>query len=94
MLIHEDRLFPADPATRVIARRLHATVRDLPIVSPHGHTDPAWFAGNEPFADPASLFVVPDHYVFRMLMSQGLRLEELGVPTLDGAVHETDGRAI
>jgi len=94
MLIHEDRLFPADPATRVIARRLHATARDLPIVSPHGHTDPAWFAGNEPFADPASLFVVPDHYVFRMLMSQGLRLEELGVPTLDGAVHETDGRAI
>lgn len=73
--LHPDRLFPADPATREIARRLYETVRDLPIVSPHGHTDPTWFADNEPFADPSTLLIVPDHYVFRMLYSQGLPLK-------------------
>ena len=93
-MLHPDRLFPADPAVRAVARRLYDGVRELPIVSPHGHTDPAWFAADEPFADPAQLFVVPDHYVFRMLMSRGIRLEDLGVPRRDGAPVETDGRAI
>ena len=93
-MLHPDRLFPADPATRDVARRLYERVRDLPIVSPHGHTDPRWFAYDEPFADPATLFVVPDHYVFRMLMSQGMRLEDLGVPRRDGGAVETDGRKI
>ena len=78
-LLDDDRLFPADSTTRGIAQRLYATVRDLPIISPHGHTDPRWFAENEPFADPASLFIVPDHYVYRMLYSQGIALERLGV---------------
>ncbi len=94
LLIHEDRLFPADPTVRSIARRLYAEVKDLPIVSPHGHTDPRWYAENEPFPDPAQLFVVPDHYVFRMLLSQGVALEDLGVPRRDGGPVETDGRAI
>lgn len=93
-LIHEDRLFPADPATRAVARRLYAAVKDLPIVSPHGHTDPAWYADNAPFADPAQLLVVPDHYIFRMLYSQGMPLEDLGIATADGAVGESDPRAI
>ncbi|KAA2237956.1 glucuronate isomerase [Salinarimonas soli] len=93
-LIHPDRLFPPDPATRDVARRLYGEVRDLPIVSPHGHTDPRWYAENEPFSDPAALFVVPDHYVFRMLYSQGVRLEDLGVPRADGGPVETDPRAI
>ena len=93
-MLHPDRLFPADPATRDVARNLYARVKDLPIVSPHGHTDPRWFAYDEPFADPATLFVVPDHYVFRMLMSQGVRLEDLGVPRRDGGPVETDGRKI
>ena len=65
--LHEDRLFPSSPAERAIARELYQSVRDLPIISPHGHTDPAWFALNEPFADPSSLLIVPDHYVLRML---------------------------
>jgi glucuronate isomerase len=78
-ILHDDRLFPADPATRTIARRLHAGIRDLPILSPHGHTNPAWFAENEPFPDPARLFIVPDHYIYRMLYSQGVPLEDLGV---------------
>jgi glucuronate isomerase len=94
MLIHEDRLFPADPATRAVARRLYEHVQHLPIVSPHGHTDPRWYAENEPFPDPAGLFVVPDHYIFRMLYSQGVALEDLGIPRRDGAPVETDGRTI
>ena len=93
-LLSEDRLFPADPSLRGIARRLYAQVRALPIVSPHGHTDPAWFARNEPFSDPASLLIVPDHYVFRMLYSQGVPLESLGVPARDGTPVETDPRKI
>ncbi len=92
--LHPDRLFPSDGRTRDIARTLHAGVKHLPIVSPHGHTDPAWFARNEAFSDPASLLIVPDHYVFRMLYSQGVPLDALGVPTVDGSATETDPRAI
>jgi len=93
-LLHEDRLFPVDPSVRAITRRLYDEIKDLPLVSPHGHTDPAWYARNEPFPDPAQLFVVPDHYVFRMLYSQGVPLEKLGVPHVDGTAVETDGRTI
>jgi glucuronate isomerase len=93
-MLHQDRLFPTDPATRAIARRLYAQVRDLPIVSPHGHTDPRWFAKNLPFADPSQLFVTPDHYVFRMLYSQGVPLEDLGVPRADGGAVESDPRKV
>ncbi|MEG8013375.1 glucuronate isomerase [Sphingomonas sp. 22R3R2A-7] len=92
--LHPDRLFPADARTRDIARALHAGVKDLPIVSPHGHTDPAWFARDEAFSDPASLLIVPDHYVFRMLYSQGVPLDALGVPTVDGSLTESDPRTI
>ncbi len=79
MLIHEDRLFPADTGTREIAKALYQHVRALPIISPHGHTQAGWFARNEPFPDPATLFVQPDHYVYRMLYSQGISLEELEI---------------
>ncbi len=94
MLIDDDRLFPADPATRAVARRLYAAVKDLPIVSPHGHTDPRWYAEDEPFPDPATLFVVPDHYIFRMLYSRGIDLGALGVPPLSGEKTEFDARAV
>ena len=94
LTLNPDRLFPADGRTRDIARALYAGVKDLPIISPHGHTDPSWFAYDEPFADPAQLLIVPDHYVFRMLYSQGVKLEALGVPTEDGMPTATDGRAI
>jgi glucuronate isomerase len=79
MLIHPDRLFPAEPSTRKIARTLYEHVRSLPLVSPHGHTKAEWFARNQPFPDPAELFVQPDHYIFRMLYSQGISLEELEI---------------
>jgi len=93
-MLNDERLFPADPTIRAIARRLFTEVRNLPIISPHGHTDPRWFAENEAFPDPAQLFVTPDHYVFRMLYSQGVALEDLGVPRVDGGPVETDGRKI
>jgi glucuronate isomerase len=93
-LVAPDLLFPADPASRDVARDLYAAVKDLPIVSPHGHTDPRWYAENRHFPDPAQLLIVPDHYIFRMLFSQGVPLERLGVPTLDGSPVETDGRKI
>ena len=78
-LLNNDRLFPADPVMRGIARQLYAEVRGLPLISPHGHTQAAWFAKNEPFPDPAKLFVQPDHYIFRMLYSQGIALEDLEI---------------
>ncbi len=79
MLIHPDRLFPAEPSVRKMARTLYEHVRTLPLVSPHGHTNAAWFAKNEPFPDAARLLVQPDHYIHRMLYSQGVSLEELEI---------------
>lgn len=93
-LTDPDRLFPADPATRSLARALYEGVADLPILSPHGHCDPRWFAENDRFPNPAELFVIPDHYVFRMLVSQGIALTDLGVPRVDGGPTETDPRKI
>ncbi|KAA0582307.1 glucuronate isomerase [Azospirillum sp. B21] len=93
-MLHPDRLFPSDPTQRSIARRLYGEVSALPIISPHGHTDPSWFAKDEAFPDPASLFVKPDHYAFRMLYSQGIPLEQLGVPRKDGGETSSDNRAI
>ncbi|GAA4587036.1 hypothetical protein GCM10023107_04670 [Actinoplanes octamycinicus] len=87
-------LFPAEATQREIARELYAHARDLPLISPHGHVDPALLADDEPFPDPARLFVVPDHYVTRMLASQGIPPARLGVPSIDGSEVETDGRAI
>ena len=77
--LHPDRLFPADPDTRAIARSLYAEVAHLPILSPHGHTDPAWFATDAPFENATELLLKPDHYVFRMLYSQGIALQSLGI---------------
>ncbi|MEP2891415.1 glucuronate isomerase [Tateyamaria sp.] len=93
-VLDKDRLFPTEPQVRALARELYDGVSDLPIISPHGHTDPRWFAENDPFPDPTNLFVTPDHYVFRMLHSQGIPLETLGVPRVDGGESEQDTRKI
>ncbi|MCW2757184.1 MAG: Glucuronate isomerase, partial [Nocardioidaceae bacterium] len=74
-----DRLFPAEPGVREIARRLYAAVRDLPIISPHGHVPAEWLDLDTPFDDPTSLLISPDHYVFRLLHAQGVPLASLGV---------------
>ncbi len=94
--LNPDRLFDSEPSRRGVARELYEAVADLPLVCPHGHVPPVLLA--DPAAaslgTPAELFVVPDHYVFRMLYSQGVAMEDLGVPTRDGTPVETDHRQI
>ncbi|KAA3614644.1 MAG: glucuronate isomerase [Calditrichaeota bacterium] len=91
---HEDRFFDPDPTVRRFARDLYNKVKNWPIISPHGHTEPSWFSENKPFSDPTALILIPDHYIFRMLFSQGISMESLGVPTIDGGVVEQDHRKI
>ncbi len=91
--LHPDRLFPSQPDARAIARRLYQLVKGLPIISPHGHTDPRWFAGNEPFSNAAELLLTPDHYLFRMLASQGVSLDQVGVPRAAGGRPDGDPRS-
>jgi glucuronate isomerase len=91
---HPDRYLDPDPAVRPVARELYERVRDLPLVCPHGHVDPRILSEDVPFPNPAALLVVPDHYLFRMLYSQGVPLESLGIRRLDGGPVETDPRAM
>jgi glucuronate isomerase len=77
--VHPDRLLPADPGTRAIARRLYDHVRELPVISPHGHVDADLLLEDRPFRDPATLLVTPDHYVTRLLHADGVSLSDLGV---------------
>jgi glucuronate isomerase len=90
------RFFPADPAQRAIASELFGTVEKLPIISPHGHTDPAWFAYDRPFEDAVSLLLWPDHYLLRLLYSVGVTLKSIGIAPQDGSGGEveTDRRKI
>jgi len=83
-MLDKDRLFPAEKSVRELAVTLYDSIATLPIISPHGHTDPQWFADNQPFPNPTALFIQPDHYIFRMLYSQGVTLESLGIPQVDG----------
>lgn len=80
LTLNPDRLFPAEPQTRAVARRLYEQIRDLPILSPHGHVPPVWIADDVPFPDPTNLLLTPDHYVNRILHGQGVDLADLGVP--------------
>ena len=79
LALHPDRLLPVEPGARTVARRLYEAVAEAPIVSPHGHVDPALLLHDEPFRDPVSLLVTPDHYVTRLLHADGVPLEALGV---------------
>lgn len=88
LALHPERLFPADPATRTLARELFALVENLPIISPHGHTDPRWFATDANFGNATELLLKPDHYLFRMLYSQGVALENLGIGNRDADPRE------
>jgi glucuronate isomerase len=91
--LNPDRFFPIDEKACAIARALFAEAAKLPIISPHGHTDPAWFATDAPFEDATSLILWPDHYLLRMLYSQGIGLEALGVAPA-GSTTRSDRRAI
>ena len=94
LALHPDRFFPPDPAERAAARAVYDETAALPIVSPHGHVDPALLALNEPFPEPTDLLITPDHYVFRMLHSQGVGLDALGVPRADGTRADVDPREV
>ena len=92
LTLHPDRLLPRDLDTRILARALYEEVAGLPIISPHGHTAAAWFADNRPFTDATSLLLQPDHYLYRMLFSQGIGLDQLGIPRADGSRADVDPR--
>jgi glucuronate isomerase len=94
LVLHEDRFFDPDPSVRRIARALYDETRGLPLICPHGHVDPALLAEDAPFPEPTALLLVPDHYIFRMLYSQGVPMEAMGVPTRDGTPVESDPRRI
>ena len=83
--LQPDRLLPDEPGKSTIARDLYESVKELAIISPHGHTDPAWFANNRPLGNAADLFLTPDHYVLRLLFSHGISYDDLGVPRKDGS---------
>jgi glucuronate isomerase len=94
LLLHPDRFFDPNPTVKAIARKLYQSVKNLPIISPHGHVDPNIFVENKPFPNPTELFLIPDHYIFRLLYSQGIPMESLGVRPLDGSSTETNARKI
>jgi glucuronate isomerase len=93
-LLDEDRYFDPDPSVRRTARRIYESTRELPLICPHGHVDPTILAENRPFPEPATLLIRPDHYIFRMLYSRGIRMESVGIATRDGALFEKDARRI
>jgi glucuronate isomerase len=94
-LAREDRYFSPDPAPRRIARALYAQIKQLPLLCPHGHVDPRLLAAEQyEWGTPVDLLVIPDHYVFRLLYSQGIPLENLGIQRLDGTPGEQDHRKI
>ncbi len=92
--LHPQRLFSSCPQRREIATGLYEAVKNLPIISPHGHTDPRWFADNDAFDNPAALLIQPDHYLLRMLYSQGVDLNQLGVKSQNDAAVEADPQKV
>jgi glucuronate isomerase len=92
--LHEDRFFSPDREVKKYAREIYNNIKSMPIVSPHGHVDPAIFSENKPFPNPTKLFLTPDHYLYRMLYSQGIAMEALGIPDVNGNVEETDPKKI
>ncbi|GAB5453208.1 MAG: glucuronate isomerase [Halioglobus sp.] len=93
-ILHPDRLFASCPQQRAIARELYVEVASLPIISPHGHTDPHWFADNQPFANATELLITPDHYLLRMLYSHGIDMAALGVAPMGSDASSADPEAV
>lgn len=92
--LNPDRFFGPEQSVRRIARELFEEIEGLPLICPHGHVPPELLAQDEAFPEPTSLIIKPDHYIFRMLYSQGIRMEDLGVPTQDGTAVESDPRKV
>jgi glucuronate isomerase len=94
LVLDENRFFDAEPTVRRVARELYEEVRDLPLICPHGHVDPRLLADDAAFPEPTTLLIVPDHYIFRMLYSQGIAMEELNVPRVAGGSASADPRKV
>lgn len=94
LALHPDRFFDPDPSTRRAARSIYDATRELPLICPHGHVDPWLLADDAPFPEPTALLITPDHYILRMLYSQGVSMESLGIATRDGTPVEADPRVI
>jgi glucuronate isomerase len=95
LALHPDRFFDSEDAVRRIARPLYEETRALPLICPHGHVDPSILAEDRAFPEPAALLITPDHYILRMLYSQGVAMESLGVPSRDPGVKiEHDPRQV
>ena len=94
LVLHEDRYFDPDPSVRRLARALYEETRDLPLICPHGHVDAALLAEDRAFPEPTALLITPDHYIFRLLYSQGVPLEALGIAARDGTPVEQDPRTV
>ena len=91
----ENRYFSPDPSQRNVAHDLYKTVADLPLICPHGHVDPRLFSDlNYQFGSPVELLIIPDHYIFRMMYSQGISMPAMGIPRRDGGDVEGDHRKI
>lgn len=92
--LHQDRFFDPCDQVRNVARDIYNSVKDLPIVAPHGHVEPIILAENKPFPNPTELIFIPDHYIFRMMYSQGITMENMGIPTINGDEVESDPKKI
>lgn len=90
LALHPDRFFDSDPAIRRAAQDIYESSQGLPLICPHGHVDPWLLATNAPFPEPTALLITPDHYIIRMLTSQGVPMASMGVPTVDGSAVEHD----
>jgi glucuronate isomerase len=94
LALRDDRYFDPEPSVRRVARSLYEETRDLPLICPHGHVEASLLARDTAFPEPTALLITPDHYIFRMLYSQGVPLETLGIPARDGTAVEQDPRAV
>jgi glucuronate isomerase len=87
--------FSPDPAQRQVAQELYDSVKGLPLICPHGHVPPHILADPDyTWGTPVDVLIIPDHYIFRMLYSQGIALEDLGIRPKDGSPVEQDHRKI
>jgi glucuronate isomerase len=79
--LYSNRLLPSANGEKAVAEQLYALVKDLPIISPHGHVDPKLLRENEPFSNPAELFLYFDHYITRLLHADGVSLDLVRAPS-------------
>ena len=94
LVLHDDRYFDPEPTVRRVARAIYEETRALPLICPHGHVEASLLARDTAFPEPTTLLITPDHYIFRLLYSQGVPLETLGITARDGSPAETDPRAV